>query len=100
MPFDRRDVPRTARRVIAVAFRNPYWLVKGGTFLLRKLWSVRRELWRRERISKITFFIHNFMDAAHLDPERIRNCSFMVMTGEGPVSMCEVNARRDDFTAC
>ncbi|MGH9365674.1 MAG: radical SAM protein [Thermoanaerobaculia bacterium] len=97
VPFDRRDVARTARRVIAAAFRNPYWLVRGGAFLLRKLWPVRRQLWRRERIGKITFFIHNFMDAAHLDPERIRNCSFMVMTGEGPVSMCEVNARRDAF---
>ena len=97
VPFDRRDVPATARRVIAAALRNPYWLIRGGAFLLRKLWSVRRELRRRERVGKITFFIHNFMDAAHLDPERIRNCSFMVMTEEGPVSMCEVNARRDTF---
>ena len=62
---------------------------RGGVFLLRKLWSVRRALWRRERIGKITFFIHNFMDAAHLDPERISNCSFMVRTEDGPVSMCE-----------
>lgn len=97
VPFDRRDVPSTARRVIAAALRNPYWLLRGGAFLLRKLWSIRRELARRERIGKITFFIHNFMDAAHLDPERIRNCSFMVMTDEGPLSMCAVNALRDNF---
>ena len=37
------------------------------------------------------------MDAAALDPERIRNCAFMIMTAEGPVSMCEHNARRDDY---
>ena len=37
------------------------------------------------------------MDASALDPERIRNCSFMVMTEDGPVSMCEHNSRRDDF---
>ena len=37
------------------------------------------------------------MDSDALDPERIRNCSFMVMTDSGPVSMCEHNSRRDDF---
>ncbi|MEO8190445.1 MAG: radical SAM protein [Acidobacteriota bacterium] len=97
VPFDRRDVTRTARRVIRVAFSNPFWLARGGWFLLRKLWSVRRALARRQRIGKMTFFIHNFMDAAALDPERLRNCSFMVMTENGPVSMCEHNARREQF---
>jgi len=97
VPFDRRDVPRTARRVLAAALRQPYWLIRGGAFLASKLWKARRALFRSERIGKITFFIHNFMDAAALDPERIRNCSFMVMTEQGPVSMCEVNSRRDDF---
>ncbi len=95
--FDRRDVRATAGRVIVAAFRNPYWLVRGGAFLARKLWSVRRQLLRRRRIGKITFFIHNFMDASALDAERIRNCSFMVMTEDGPVSMCEHNARRDAY---
>ncbi|MGH9317916.1 MAG: radical SAM protein [Thermoanaerobaculia bacterium] len=97
VPFDRRDVQGTARKVVGFAFRNPFWLMRGGLFLIRKLWSLRRALWKRERIGKITFFIHNFMDAGALDPERIRNCSFMVMTDQGPISMCEHNARRDDF---
>ncbi len=95
--FDRRDVPAMARRVVLSAFRNPYWLVRGGVFLARRLWSVRRELWRRGRVGKITFFVHAFMDADDLDPERLRNCAFMIMTAEGPVSMCAHNARRDDF---
>ena len=95
--FDRRDVQRTAGRVVRTAFRNPYWLMRGGLFLLRKLWTVRRQVLRGDRIGKITFFIHNFMDSSALDPERIRNCSFMVMTDDGPVSMCEHNARRDEF---
>ncbi len=97
VPFDRRDVKRTARQVIGVAMRKPSWLPRGGAFLAQKLWSVRRGLWKRERIGKITFFIHNFMDSSALDPERLRNCSFMVMTDQGPVSMCEVNSGRDDF---
>ena len=95
--FDRREVKATARRVLAAALRSPFWLSRGGMFLLRKLWAVRRGLLRRGRVGKMTFFIHNFMDAGHLDAERIRNCSFMVMTEEGPVSMCEHNARRDDY---
>ena len=97
VPFDRRDVKRTAGRVVRTALANPFWLMRGGLFLLRKLWTVRRELLRGERIGKMTFFIHNFMDSGALDPERIRNCSFMVMTDDGPISMCEHNARRDEF---
>jgi 7,8-dihydro-6-hydroxymethylpterin dimethyltransferase len=95
--FDRRDVKRTAGKVVLAALSNPYWLARGGAFLVRKLWAARRELWARQRVGKITFFVHNFMDAEALDPERIRNCSFMIMTATGPVSMCEHNARRDEF---
>lgn len=36
------------------------------------------------------------MDAGALDEERIRNCSFLVMTADGPVSRCAHDARRDD----
>jgi hypothetical protein len=95
--FDRRDVTATARRVIAAAFRRPRWVLRGGAFLAKKLWPARGELLAGKRIGKMTFFIHSFMDADCLDSERIRNCAFMVMTGDGPVSMCEVNSRRDDF---
>jgi hypothetical protein len=82
--FDRRNVAGTARRVIGSALSHPCWLPRGGAFLARKLWELRRELWRRELIGKIIIFVHNFMDAAALDPERIRNRSFMVMTAEAP----------------
>jgi pyruvate-formate lyase-activating enzyme len=95
--FDRRDVVGTARKVLAAAFGRPRWVLRGGAFLVRKLWPSRRELLAGERIGKMTFFIHSFMDADCLDSERIRNCAFMVMTADGPVSMCEVNSRRDDF---
>ena len=95
--FDRRDVQKTARAVVRTALRHPYWLARGGRFLLSKLWEARRALLRGEKTGKITFFIHNFMDANALDAERIRNCSFMVMTDDGPVSMCEHNSRRDAY---
>ena len=37
------------------------------------------------------------MNSEHLDQERIEACSFMVMTDQGAVSMCQHNARRDDY---
>ena len=37
------------------------------------------------------------MDAKGLDAARCDACSFMVMTPEGPISMCVHNAKRDDY---
>jgi 7,8-dihydro-6-hydroxymethylpterin dimethyltransferase len=51
----------------------------------------------RGRVQKLSFFVHNFMDAGALDRERCESCSFMVMTPEGPISMCIHNAKRDDY---
>jgi len=97
VPFDRRDVKRTARAVVLSLLRRPEWIVRGGAFLLSRLWRLRRPLLAGRKTGKITFFIQNFMDAGALDPERIAHCSFMVMTDDGPVSMCAHNARRDDY---
>ena len=36
------------------------------------------------------------MDAGALDDERVEACSFMLMTAEGPLSMCQHNAARDE----
>jgi hypothetical protein len=57
-----------------------------------------RALWRsRKELRKLTFVIHNFMDANALVPERVANCSFMVATDRGFVSMCAHNAAREAF---
>ena len=48
-------------------------------------------------MNRISFFLHNFMDACHLEPDRIKACSFYTVTRDGPVSMCLANAKRDDF---
>lgn len=97
--LDRRSPKRELLRDLAAAVvRKPYWLWRGIKFLARHLWCVKRDLLAaRGRVRKLSFFVHNFMDADHLDPERIEACSFMIMTAEGPVSMCEHNARRDEF---
>ena len=83
-----------------------------GAFLLRHpaiLWGVLRRFaglaWRERRdllaargkVGKISFFVHNFMDAGALDRERCEACAFMVMTPDGPISMCVHNAKRDDY---
>ena len=97
VPFDRRDVTGTARQVLLALARRPWWVLRGGAFVLSRLWRVRRDLLARKRTGKITFFIQNFMDADALDEERLANCTFMVMTDDGPVSMCAHNARRDEY---
>ena len=68
------------------------------------VWSARKLkicsgalLRSRGRVSKLSIFVHNFMDACALESERIQACSFMVATADGPVSMCLHNARRDEF---
>jgi 7,8-dihydro-6-hydroxymethylpterin dimethyltransferase len=65
----------------------------------RMLWQARSQWGSAGRIvppvRKISFFIHNFMDACDLDPERIDACVFMAATAEGPMSMCAYNAQRE-----
>ncbi len=79
-------------------WKKPRWLVKGTRHLLPILWRARKDLWAsRGKFHKTSFFIQNFMDAKNLDPERVEACSFMVMTNEGPVSMCAHNAERDRY---
>jgi 7,8-dihydro-6-hydroxymethylpterin dimethyltransferase len=61
-------------------------------------WRERKDfIAARGRVQKLSFFVHNFMDAKALDHERCEACSFMVMTPEGPISMCVHNAKRDDY---
>ncbi len=65
----------------------------------RMLWQARGQWFSQGRIvpplRKISFFIHNFMDACNLDAERVDACVFMAATAEGPMSMCQYNAERE-----
>ncbi len=62
------------------------------------LWRARRDfIAARGKFGKVSFFVHNFMDSTALDRERCDACSFMVMTPEGPLSMCVHNAKRDAY---
>ena len=96
-------IPRTSPRAAAFAFLGavavkPDLWPSSLKWLLRTAWRARRDLMAsRGRVNKISFFVHNFMDACDLDPERLHACVFMAATQDGPLSMCEYNARRDEF---
>jgi hypothetical protein len=96
--YSRINAFRTSARVFAWALTRPAFvflilkrLVAFAARHARAIWTGRAE------IRKLTLIIHNFMDAAELDPERIAACSFMVATDRGFVSMCAHNAAREAF---
>ena len=100
VPLDRSDVPRSALAVARHIFTSkPAWLTFGGAFAARLVAKIARAMVRTRsaRVGKLSFFVQNFQDATALDPARIKHCSFYVATPDGAVSMCEHNARRDDY---
>lgn len=95
---DRRCRWRAVRAFAAWALRHPGRLPLLLRLGWRHMWRMKRDLVAaRGRLTKISFFIHNFMGACRLERERIDACAFMAATADGPVSMCLHNARRDDF---
>lgn len=96
--FDRTNRTRALGSAALAFLRVPWLWPRGLLWLGRTLWRARRDLFAaRGRIDKLSFVVHNFMGACALERARIDSCVFMVETGEGPLSMCVHNARRDDF---
>ena len=48
-------------------------------------------------MNKLSFLVHNFMDACSLEKQRLDACVFTAATKDGPISMCLHNALRDNF---
>ena len=98
MAFERGQSGGTLKAVFRVVLADPRLWTRTIAFLAAKLWEMKGGLFRsRGRVNKLSFFIHNFMDASALEPERCRACVFMVATREGPLSMCLHNAKRDRY---
>ena len=98
LQFDRTSRRRAVATLAGWLARHPAMLLRGSGWAAAKLWAMRRDLLAgRGRVGKLSFFIHDFMDAGSLDRCRVEACAFMVATAEGPVSMCLHNARRDRF---
>jgi len=96
--FDRRKPARAVAAFVRGVLRSRRLTLRGVRWLTRMTWKARADLMRsRGRIDKLSFFLHDFMDACSLEQDRIDACVFTVATGRGPVSMCLHNARRDDF---
>ncbi|CAA9237162.1 MAG: MoaA/NifB/PqqE family protein MJ0619 [uncultured Craurococcus sp.] len=96
--FDRKHKGRAVAALARGFARRPVAALALLPWAARRLWGMRQDLVAaRGRAHKLSFFLHNFMDAGALDCGRIGACVFMVATGDGPVSMCLHNAKRDAF---
>jgi len=94
----RNDPIRTARGFLRWLAVHPEHIGPALRWALDKAWRMKRDLLAaRGRVRTLSFFLHNFMDARTLDPDRIDACVFMTMTRDGPVSMCLHNAKRESF---
>jgi len=68
--FDRQRPRRAVATFLWCLALNPDIVARGSWWFVRKLWRMRRDLIAsRGRVNKLSFFIHNFMDACYLDPE-------------------------------
>jgi len=98
LSFDRRSRSKVIATFVKGILTSPYLSFKAAGWLLRKAWQAKSDLWAaRGRVNKLSFVIHNFMDACRLERDRVDACAFMAMTGRGPISMCLHNAKRDAF---
>jgi 7,8-dihydro-6-hydroxymethylpterin dimethyltransferase len=96
--FDRRHRWKTVRAVLTAVLKKPGLWFASLRWFTRLAWRSRKDLLNSKgRIHKLSFFVHNFMDACQLQQERVESCIFMTMTDEGPISMCVHNAKRDEF---
>jgi 7,8-dihydro-6-hydroxymethylpterin dimethyltransferase len=96
--FDRQNRSRAVTTFLRCLAMNPEIIAKGAGWFAAKLWQMKGDLVAaRGRVNKLSFFVHNFMHACDLDPERIKACTFMAVTQDGPVSMCLHNAQRDEY---
>ncbi len=96
--FDRTNKRRALESIIDTVIKTPSLLPESAAWLMKKGWEMKGNLLKSKgKVNKLSFFIHNFMDACHLEKDRVDGCVFMVATKEGPISMCLNNAKRDEY---
>jgi 7,8-dihydro-6-hydroxymethylpterin dimethyltransferase len=98
LSLDRRSRSKVIATFMTGVLTSPYLSFKAVGWLVRKAWQARADLSAaRGRVNKLSFVIHDFMDACGLERDRVDACAFMAMTQRGPISMCLHNAKRDAF---
>lgn len=96
--FDRRSKVNSVSSFLIGLLKRPRLWPACFAWTVRRLWRAKADLIAaRGRVHKLSFFMHNFMDACSLEKRRIDACSFMAATQTGPISMCLHNAKRDEF---
>ena len=98
LQIDRGTPWRAVRSLLAAGLANPSLTLAALRWGAGLLWRMRGPLIRaRGRVHKLTLFTHNFMDACHLQADRVQACVFMAITQDGPLSMCAYNTQRDQY---
>lgn len=98
LTFERANKRRTVQAMVGFLLTHPRLLWGFLRRSAKTAWQARTDLLKaRGKVGKLSYFVHNFMDAKALERQRCEACSFMVMSGDGPISMCVHNAKRDDF---
>lgn len=96
--FSRKSNLQATLAALYLWARTPDLWFPGLRWFGRLAWQMKWDILKaRGRVNKISFVMHNFMDACKLERDRIHACVFMVATGEGPISMCLHNAKRDHY---
>ncbi len=99
--IDRTNPWRAAASVVRAILKRPALALQGIGAAAEVAWRARADLHRafgaQRSVQKISYFIHNFMDASALEQDRLDTCVFMAATQIGPVPMCEYNAHRDAY---
>jgi 7,8-dihydro-6-hydroxymethylpterin dimethyltransferase len=98
LQFDRQSHSKAIGTFVRGMLSSPRLTLRGAGWLVRKVWRAKSDLLHAHgRVHKLSFFIHNFMDACNLEQDRVDACVFTAATGDGPISMCLHNAKRDVF---
>lgn len=98
LQIDRTRPIKALYQIFSWLFKTPEIIPIALKFIARKVHEMALDTVKAKgKINKLSFFVQNFMDADNLEPDRIHACSFMVMTPDGPISMCMHNAKRDEF---
>src|SRR5262249_52049720 len=96
--LDRRKRSKAMAAFAMGILASPYLWAKTAGWLARKAWQGRAGLWAAGgRGNKLSFVIHDFMDACRLERGRVDACAFVATTPGRPIWMCLHNARRDAF---
>lgn len=97
--WERRKPHKAVKLFSQWVLANPQFLPLVLKEVGLKLWEMKSDLIQaRGKVNKLTIFIHNFMDACALEPERVKSCVFKAISKDGPICMCVYNAKREQFT--